>query len=544
MQKISKCKSLLASALALAVIAAIAAYLINANFVFFCGGIHRRNSRELNLQGATPARIHAAERFSDLQLLDMRGTELTAEQYEELKQLQPDCQILWDVPFQGSFYPQDTQHLTFTQLTAEEAALLDYLPELKYIDARGCREYDLLLQLQQLHPDCDIDYDVTICGQEQNCHQRELTLENATAQELARKLSYFPWLQNLLLTGTLPELTELQQLQNQFPLVHISWESHLGNATISSDITQLDLRGSRLESRQQLAEVLARYPALTQADLRGCGLGSDEILALTKEFPHITFLWEVTVAGLPFSSDSEEIDISGQQVADVAEVEAQLSYFPNLKKVVMCDCGIDNETMDALNNRYEDIRFVWSVQLGDMSLRTDATYFMPVKYNVQVNTEDLKDLRYCTDLLCVDIGHMPVSNCEWAAYMPNLKYLIIAETQISDITPLKDLKNLAYLEMFLTGVTDITPLQGCTSLVDLNMCFVPCVDYKPLFEMTWLENLWWGGWLMRTYEAEFREALPNTRLCHDSASATGNGWRQLDNYFAMRDLLGMWYMTD
>ena len=544
MRIMPKFKSILAGALIVAVTIAIAGYLFSANYVFFCGGVHRRDSRELVLHGATPSRLHTADRFTDLQLLDMRGTKLSYEDYQELTRLLPDCRILWDIPFQGDYLPQDTQMLTFSQLTAEEVALLDHLPDLKYIDARGCQEYDLLLQLQLQHPDCDIDFDVTICGQEQNCHQRELVLENATAEELSRKLPCFPWLQKLLLTGTLPELEDLQQLQNRFPLVHISWETQLGSTTISSDITQLDLRDSRLESQQQLAEALARYPALTQADLRGCGLSNEDIQALTGKFPHITFLWEVTVAGIPFSSDSEEIDISGQLVEDVAQIEALLPYFPNLKKVVMCDCGIDSETMDALNSRYEDIRFVWSVQLGDMSLRTDATYFMPIKYGVQVNTQDLKDLRYCTDIQCVDIGHMPVANCEWAAYMPNLKYLIIAETQITDITPLKDLKNLVYLELFLTGVTDISPLRGCTSLVDLNMCFVPCIDYKPLFEMTWLENLWWGGWLMRTYEAEFREALPNTRLCHDSASSTGGGWRELDNYFAMRDLLGMWYMTN
>ena len=544
MQKMPKLKSILAGALIAAAILAIGVYLFNTNFVFFCGGIHRRDSRELDLHGAKPSRLQAAEQFTDLQLLDMRGTKLSYEDYQKLSLLLPGCRILWDVPFQGYAYPQDTQILIFSQLTAEEVALLDHLPELKYIDARGCQEYDLLVQLQQQHPDCDIDYDVTICGQEQNCHQRELALENATAEELSRKLPCFPWLQKLLLTGTLPELEELQQLQNRFPLVHISWETQLGSTTISSDITQLDLRDSRLESHQQLADVLARYPAVTQVDLRGSSLGSDEIVALVEKYPHITFLREISVAGLSFPSDAEEIDISGQQVTDVAQVEAMLPYFPNLKKVVMCDCGIDSETMDALNNRYEDIRFVWSVQLGDMSLRTDATYFMPVKYDVQVNTEDLKDLRYCTDILCVDIGHMPVANCEWAAYMPNLKYLIIAETQITDITPLKDLKNLVYLEFFLTGVTDVSPLLGCTALEDLNMCFVPCIDYKPLLEMTWLKNLWWGGWLMRTYEAEFREALPNTRLCHDSASSTGGGWRELDNYFAMRDLLGMWYMTN
>lgn len=544
MQKLHNFKAILIALALLLVIGLVAVYFVGSSYVFLCGGLHRKDLRELNLQGSKLSRLDAVAQFEDLQMLDLRNTELTADQYETILKLQPNCQILWDIPFQGHALAQDTTELTITHLTQEDVALLDHLPNLEQIDAQACKDYALLQQLQQRHPDCQIQYSVTISGQAFDSLATSLTLENPQVEELTQLLPYMTQAEEVLLTGILPAPEELEQLQLDFPGIYFLWETDLDGITVSSDAQLLDLRTVKLDNTAQLESLLPGFPNLTQVDLRGCGLENDAIVALAKKFPHITFLREITVAGLAFSSDVEEIDISGQQVADVAQIEELLPYFPNLKKVIMSNCGVDSETMDALNNRHADIRFVWTVNLGDLAVRTDETYFMPVKYDVQVNTEDLRELRYCTDMICIDIGHMPVANCEWAAYMPNLQYLIIAETQISNISPLKDLKNLIYLEMFLTNVTDVSPLLGCTALQDLNMCFVPCIEYQPILEMTWLKNLWWGGWLMRTYEAQFREALPNTRLCHDSASSTGNGWRELDNYFAMRDILGMWYMTD
>ena len=43
-------------------------------------------------------------------------------------------------------------------------------------------------------------------------------------------------------------------------------------------------------------------------------------------------------------------------------------------------------------------------------------------------------------------------------------------------------------------------------------------------------------------EAEFQEYLPDTHLMFLHHSSTGNGWRQLQNYYDMRDILGMHYM--
>jgi hypothetical protein len=36
--------------------------------------------------------------------------------------------------------------------------------------------------------------------------------------------------------------------------------------------------------------------------------------------------------------------------------------------------------------------------------------------------------------------------------------------------------------------------------------------------------------------------MPNTRIVYTEGSSTARGWRELPNYYAQRDILGMWYM--
>lgn len=543
MQRLRKALSLLTAAAAAVSLLLAALHFYGQSYVFLCGGIHRRDAAELNLQGAKLSRLEAMDRFGNLRLLDLRGTGLTKAQYDTLAQQLPQCRILWDVPFQGQYISQDAQTLTLTSLTEEEVDLLDHLPNLLFIDARDCEEYALLQQLQQRHPDCHIIYSVSLGDRDLDYRETELTLQNADIAALAMLLPYLPQTQKILLTGTLPPLEDLNRLQEAYPLIRICWETDLGGAVLSSESTQLDLRDTALESRAQLEGILPWYPALTHADMRGCGLRDEDMMALADSFPDITFLWEMDIAGVSIPTDAVEIDISGHSVEDISQIEEVLPYFPNLQKVVMCGCGIDSETMDALNRRCENIRFVWSVYVGSVLLRTDATYFIPVKWGAQVTTEDLYNLRYCTDMVCVDIGHMAVSGCEWAAYMPNLKYLLMADTQVSDLTPLKDLKNLIYLELFLTRVTDLSPLVGCTALEDINLCYT-YGDPRPLLEIPSLKNIWWsGGWGLSAYAHQFRQNNPDIRLEYNTVSSTGGGWRELKNYYDMRDLMGMGYMT-
>ena len=543
MHKLRKLVSLLVAAAVAVSVGLAALYLCAENYVFLCGSLHRRDTEQLDLRGTKLSRLENVSRFTHLRSLDLRGTGLTGEEYALLTELLPQCTILWDVAFQGKFLPQDAENLTLTTLTAEEVALLDMLPGLLYVDAENCEDYALLMDLQQRHPDCYVSYSVTIGEEEWDCQVAELTLCDADCAELAEKLAYLPELQAVTLTGQLPDLEELSALQEQYPSIRVRAETVLGPVSPAEPTNQLTVEAGTEMTLSQVEAALEYFPALIFADMSGSGLSDGDMMHLSDTFPDITFLWDMTIAGVAIPTDSTEIDLSGYEVTDLAAVEAALPYFPNLEKVVMCGCGIDSETMDALNKRYEDIRFVWSVYLGNVLLRTDATYFMPVKWGAQVTTEDLYNLCYCTDIVCVDIGHMDVSSCEWAAYMPNLKYLLMADTQVSDLTPLENLKNLEYLELFLTQVRDLTPLVGCTALKDINLCYT-YADPTPLLQMPWLQNIWWSGHWAVSYNAHlFREMNPDIRLEYTTVSSTGGGWRELPNYYAMRDLVGMGYMV-
>jgi len=62
-------------------------------------------------------------------------------------------------------------------------------------------------------------------------------------------------------------------------------------------------------------------------------------------------------------------------------------------------------------------------------------------------------------------------------------------------------------------------------------------------QMPWLKNLWVNRLGVTPKEhAELQEALPNTRIESEHGWPTGNGWREGQRYYEMRDIVGMGYM--
>lgn len=301
-------------------------------------------------------------------------------------------------------------------------------------------------------------------------------------------------------------------------------------------------------SRRQLRQALSYLPHARQVDLRSTGLSQTDCMALADSFPGIRFLWDAQIGEHFFPTDSRMVDLSGVPMEDSREIEALLPYLPEVEKVVLCDCGIPSPDMAALDARYPDIRFVWRVKLGPLSARTDDKWFAPITKRQLIGGHDADELKYCTDMECIDLGHCWIRDCEWARNMKNLKYLVLADTYVTDLSPLSELKHLAYLELFVTPVRDYSPLLGCTGLEDLNLGYT-YGDPTPICQMQSLKNLWWGGighvpWVSGQSPANMlRSSLPNTRITLYSGSSTALGWRQLPHYYEMRDRIGMYYMS-
>lgn len=421
-----------------------------------------------------------------LTFLDLRGTGVSVEHYETVREQLPDCEIRYDLPFQGEFCPDDTKELTITSLTDEEVELLDYLPELTAVHAEGCRDYDQLRALQERRPNCNVSYTVSLYGTE------------------------YPW-----------------------------------------DTTELSFGSEKLEL-QELMKNLAWLPEMKTIFFDQPSVAAEELIALQEMYPEISITWEKDAFGNTYHSDVAEIDLTGMQFNTPEDVVEELKYFPALEKVIMSECGptqkewFDNDTMAAFREKMRpEYKVVWTVRINNMKARTDDTYFMPNKYGEVVTNYHVQNLKYCEDMICVDLGHMDVFDLSFLEGMKNLKYFILVDSRLIYIEPIANCKNLIYVELFRTEIQDLSPLLGCTSLEDLNVTRTKA-DPMVLKEMTWLKNLWVSKHQFRSEAdmAALQEALPNTFIkFSDYNLLARNGWRDLQNYFDMRDLLGMPYNT-
>lgn len=448
-----------------------------ATYITIHGVEYRRDAEHLSFSIRVPDEPEAYAQLTQVRSIDLLDARVSIGEYEALRAALPQARIDWNIPFQGTYYPQDTRELTVAELSPEDLDTLSYFPELRAVNADGCRDYTMITALMERYPQLEVSYTVTIGGKTYPHTATELFLQDADIAELEQLLPFLPRMGYVSFDGTLP-------------------------------------------------------PA-------------EALIALTERFPEIRFYWQVRVHGKLADVYTTQLDFSGFPMADTDELEKAVAYLPALEKVLMLECGLSDAQMEQLNQRFGDPLFVWNVKLGrGITVRSDITVFAPVLLGMQVWDGDLDNLRYCTELVVVDLGHMKISHCEFLSTLTKLEYLVLADTYISDLTPLSNLKNLKFLEIFMSPIRDYTPLVQCTALEDLNLCYTTG-DPTPLCRMTWLKRLWCiSGYMTNDQKANLLSSLPDTQIVFPTFGSTSDGWRTGYLYYQMRDLMGMPYLTE
>ena len=508
-------------------------------FLYIQGSFYRRDARELTATEKMAGELNRLTEFTSLEKLDLRKCAVTAEEFAYLHSALPECEILWQVPFQDGYVDSQSRGLEVLFLRQEDLRQLEYLTKLEYVTAVDCEDQTWFVELQRQRPELEVFYTVTLSDGLWGSDSTELVLEDADPAVLEEKLQYLPRAEKVLLTGDLPGAQEIRALQEAYPEITFTWQMEKDGTYLDMETRAFDLSGAA--SLAEVEQILFYFPKLEFLDLRGNSIPDADLVLLAKKNPGVDFLWDLTVGETRVSTGAKEIYLSGTEVT-VAEVEAVLHCFPELERVEMCDCPVETEEMAALWQRYPDIRFVWTVDLAGMPHRTDADYFMPNKYGLKINDKNIADLKYCVDMICVDVGHgTEVTHCEWAANMPQLQYLVLADSGVRSVEPLRGLEKLVFLELFQSKVKDYSPLLECPALEDLNLCYT-YGDPAPVQQITWLKRLWWSGcrWNKRN---GLTAALADTQIEFSAKSSTGNGWREGQRYYEMRDIVGMGYMT-
>ncbi|MDD6157898.1 MAG: hypothetical protein PUC52_00465 [bacterium] len=507
------------------------------------------DTTELDLRGQGVSDLSDLQRCVNLKWVDLRQNALSAEQIDALCAALPGCNVRWDVPLGGERYDSESSELTLRDLDMDDWENLFRFPALRSLTVGECTRFDRLESLRRTLPECSFSWNVGLEGRWYSGDAALLELDGAgDAAALSEALSHFSRLTSVRIRNCALTPDEQAALLGAYPNIRFLWDVELGGQRFSSAASVLDLRGAPVDM-QELSARMALFPWLREVDLTGCDVPLEERLALCSAYPNVKVLWNHEVCGRVFSSDAEEIDLSRIKMENTQAVEDALPYFPRLKKVVMSDCGFTNEEMDALNNRYEDVRFVWTVYFGTFSMRTDETQFIAARFTpwTILYNKDVVCLKYCTDLIALDFGHMAISDLSFLNYMPHMQYLILAECPVNDVSVLANLKELKYLEIFKAPLEDLTPLLQCTSLEDLNICYI-WIKNEPAFEqlsqMTWLDRLWFcGTYFTADMKEQLQQRLPDCEMdLRWGAESTGGTWRKHPHYYEMRDAFKMYYM--
>lgn len=463
-------------------------------------------------------------------VLDLRGEGIAYEHYDALKEKMPGQVIRWDIPFQNGYYDDSTTELTITSLSNDDMEFLSYFHNLKTIHAEDCEEYDQLKKLEELRPDLEVIYTVTIDGKDYTKDTETLTVEHLTEEDIALT-DYLPQLKKVDATAC-QDYAQLAALQKRRPECQVAYNVIIGETEYPLDTKSLDLTDQDLA---QLVERLAYLPQMKTIHLTNPVGDAETINALRTTYPNVTVTSELV--GVVVSQDGKEVDLSNIELETIEDVEKYMPFYPDAERVYLGMPAIDNETIAAFREtKRQDYKVVWTVMCGTIPVRTDEIFFQPIQQNVYYFfDEDTVNLRYCEDMLSIDLGHMSLHNCEFVKGMPNLKYLVLSWTFIEDITPLASCKNLIWLELYNMPIKDLTPLKECTGLEDLELGNTRG-DRTIIAEMTWLKNLFWFGTGYNDM-LMLQEALPDTNV-----NTYGSGWRKLQNYYDHRDLMGMRYM--
>ena len=484
--------------------------------------------------------------------VDLRDSRITVAEYEDLCRQMPGARILWSIPISGQYFDCNAHQIVLERLEEEDIPLFARFEELQSVSALNCTDYAALHKLEQALPGVDVLWQVHMADRAWPRDAELVDLEDANVPlaELEEKLAWFaPGVTVKLGDGSYSD-EALEQLKAAFPQLNISWGVNLMGKTYPSSETLLTLAGEAVDVEALIAAA-DQFLHLQEIDLTGCGLDLDTLTAVQEAYPGVFLRAEFTLHGKTVNTADTEIDLSGIKLKDTLELEQAVRLMPKLTKVDMCDCGFTNEQMDELNQKYENVQFVWIVKFSVYTLRTDATAFcasnLPSHGYIapKLSSKNLEPLKYCTELIALDLGHMYYKDLSFLENMHKLQYLILVDARYTDIQVISQMKDLYYLELFKNDLDDLTPLLECKNLRHLNIGYTRGFDYTPLKQMTWLERLWFPGHTLTKEEAaDLKAALPDTEVYMpnwDTAGSTGGGWRESEVYFEMRNLFDMFY---
>lgn len=282
---------------------------------------------------------------------------------------------------------------------------------------------------------------------------------------------------------------------------------------IWANAEEITFSGEEISSIAELSENLKKLKSLKRVNLGSFHMFEEEMDALSREFPKITFEYVPykSVAGLSIPADAEEINLEGASDYDFALLKNELAAFRNLKKVSFGNDAIKEDAFIQLQNDLPLVEFsaVISYLLEGKDFRDDVT-----EINLSGNPvrDDLaKALKPFTKLELVDLSGTGIKYeelIELQKAFPEVHFraeITLGDTVFSTDATKIDLnsKKIRDFDRFFDSIAlfyQLTQLELCDSgLSDEQMETLR--DAYPETKFVWRIHL--GEWSLRTDAVAF-----------------------------------------
>ena len=255
-----------------------------------------------------------------------------------------------------------------------------------------------------------------------------------------------------------------------------------------------------------------------------------------------------TINGVSVPVNSMVLDFNNKKIKNFDTFKVELAQLPLLTRVELKGSNLSNRQMEELMLLYPNVKFVWNIRLGGYwTLSTDQVAFSCNKgEGPNLTNADVEVLKYCTDMVALDLGHNRFTDLSFVKYMPDLRVLIISDGIVSDLTPLKYCKNLVYFEGWYNKFSDLSPLQYLVNLKDINVAHCPkCNDVTPLLHLPALERIYMSYCnVSQASINELKKTFPNATIEMVEYYSDRAGWRKHNRYYEMRKMYKKNFISD
>lgn len=497
--------------------------------------------------------------------LDLRGTDISRAHFDTVHAQLPDCDILWDVPFQGKALSSDTAAIALETLTEEDIALLRYFPNLNTVDALGCSEYALLERLVQVYPNVEVVYEVSVGSARFAPDTTDLTLKHGDFDFdiLTQNLPYLPLVRSIHFEQTELSLEQLSALEAAVPEINVTYSVNMAGQVYDTDAAEADLSAITADEIDSVLARLEMLPGITTVQLMKedgtSNLSLTDVQKLQEARPEIRFLYSFDFFGQTLSTETERAEFKNQNIGDSNEdlLRQALDVLDNCTYFLLDNCRLSNDVLAQLREDYRDrTKIVWRVWFGDGTSLTDVEILRST-YNLE--DDNCHDLVYCEDVRYIDFGHNEwLNTCEFVSGMPNLEFIIISGAPIKDLAPFANCKKLKILEIaFCMYITDLSPLASCESLEMINIGETRVKDLSPLDNLNITMLMASGARVPYEEQLRFAEVHPDCWASY-RGNQYGSGWRydrddaRLPWYNEIADIFGYpnpynnvgWYLKE